>query len=81
MAEGDAESSVVWTGGVGSPLLRAGPVLLVVAPPWTPHQEVCLETHCSSIISGLVSLAILEMDPLASPTVEITNQAEGKLGR
>ena len=42
MAEGGAAASVGWPGVVRSPLLRAGAVQVVVAPPWTPFQEVCL---------------------------------------
>ena len=37
MADGDAEASVGWTGGVGSPFLHADAVLVVFAPPWTPR--------------------------------------------
>ena len=81
MAESDAEAPVGWPGGFRSPLLHAGAVPFVVAPPWTPRQEVCLETHLSSILSGSVSLAMLEMDPLTAPTVATTNQAMGELGR
>ena len=56
MTEGDASALVVWTGVVCYPLLRAGAMQVVVASTWTPRREVRLETHCSSIISGLVLL-------------------------
>ena len=81
MAEGDAAASVGWPGGVGLPLLRAGVVPVVVAPSWTPCQEVRLETHRSSILDGSVSSEMSEMAPLKSPTVENTNQSAGRLGR
>ena len=81
MAEGDAAASVGWIGGVGSPLLRAGMVPIIVAPPWTPRREVRLETHRSSILSGSVSSAMLVMAPLTAPTVAATNQVTGELGR
>ena len=81
MLEGDTAASVGWPGGVGLLLLHACAVQVVVASPWTPRQEVCLETHLSSILSGSVSLAMLEMAPLTAPTVATTNQAMGELGR
>ena len=56
MAEGDTAASVGWQGVVRSPLLRAGTVQVVVASPWTPHREVRLETHRSSILAGFVLL-------------------------
>ena len=56
MAEGDTAALVGWQGVVRSPLLRAGTVQVVVACPWTPRREVCLETHCSWILVGTVVL-------------------------
>ena len=36
MVEGDAAALVGWPGRVGPLLMRAGAVLVVIAPPWTP---------------------------------------------
>ena len=77
MEEGDAAASVVWPGGVGSLLMGAGAVLVFVALPYTPCQEVHLETHRSLILAGSLSSAMLVMAPLTDPTAATTNQAAG----
>ena len=77
MAESDAEAPVGWPGGFRSPLLHAGAVPFVVAPPWTPRQEFFLETHRSLILAGSVSLEMLAMDPLTDPTVATKTRRRG----
>ena len=88
MAEGDTAASVGWPGVVGSLLLCADAVQVVVASPCTPLKKSYHKFtaplflppwsfYFGVVPSSGLSSAMLVMAPLTAPTVVTTNQVAG----